>query len=325
MLEQPTTMRFSLKGTPKRQRLAVAKEVVGRAMMNMDFTPLTGAPEMDVELRLLPGVVISNARLSPYRSIAGYDPSRRNDDFILLWADSPIKGSIRQLGKERQADGTAVLLSSADRSEGEIHETISQTFLSLQRLLLLPLLPDAEAAFMRPISADNEALRLLGIYLGGLRTLGDAHAQPAFAQMAATHLADLVALAVGANRDAAQQAGERGLRAARLAAVKRWTLARLGSPELNVNAAAAAIGVSPRTVQLLFEAEGMTFSQYVLRERLALAHHRLSMPLLARCSITDIAYGCGFGDLSYFTQSFRRAYGQTPSDARRAALADGRS
>ena len=40
-------------------------------------------------------------------------------------------------------------------------------------------------------------------------------------------------------------------------------------------------------------------------------------------SITDIALECGFGDVSYFSQMFRRYKGQTPGQYRRAHLAAG--
>jgi AraC-like DNA-binding protein len=203
----------------------------------------------------------------------------------------------------------------------ETHEAFPHVSVKLQRSLLCPLLPDAEAALMRRIPPDNPAMRLLKSYLGSYRALHDAGPTAQFAHRAAVHMADLVALAIGTDRDATELASGRGLRAARLDAIKRWTLARLVSSELSVRAAAAAAGVSVRVVQLLFEADGVTFTAFVLRERLALAHRRLSMPHLAKRTIAEIAYGCGFGDLSYFTNSFRRVYGETPSDVRRRVLA----
>ena len=36
-------------------------------------------------------------------------------------------------------------------------------------------------------------------------------------------------------------------------------------------------------------------------------------PRYAATSISDIAFACGFGDLSYFNRAFRRRYGATPS------------
>ena len=40
--------------------------------------------------------------------------------------------------------------------------------------------------------------------------------------------------------------------------------------------------------------------------------------------ISDIAFGCGFNDLSYFNRCFRRRFGQTPMAARGVACSAGR-
>ena len=79
---------------------------------------------------------------------------------------------------------------------------------------------------------------------------------------------------------------------------------------------AARQRVTPRYVQLLFESEGTTFSQFVLEQRLARAHRMLGDPRCAAWTIIAIAFTAGFGDVSYFNRAFRRRYGATPSDVR---------
>jgi AraC-like DNA-binding protein len=320
MENDATTFRFSLAEIPQSQRREIVREVAGRAIANLDLTPKTDDPQMEVETRFLPGLTVTDAWVSPHLA-SSYDLSRGDDDFTLLWSSSPAKGGVLQFGSELPADGSAALLSCADRMDFETHEAFPHVSVKLQRSLLSPLLPDAEAALMRRIPPDNPAMRLLKSYLGSYRALHDAGPTAQFAHRAAIHMADLVALAVGTDRDATELAAGRGLRAARLDAIKRWTLTHLISPELGIRSVANAAGLSVRVVQLLFEADGVTFTAFVLRERLALAHRRLSMPHLAKRTIAEIAYGCGFGDLSYFTNSFRRAYGETPSDVRHRALA----
>jgi AraC-like DNA-binding protein len=131
-----------------------------------------------------------------------------------------------------------------------------------------------------------------------------------------THVYDLVALALGATRDATAIANDRGARAARLHAIKTEILNSLGRHELSLAGLAARHGVTPRHVQTLFESDGSTFSRFLLDQRLARAHHMLSNPLLAEQTISRIAYEVGFGDLSHFNRAFRRRYGETPSDVR---------
>ena len=83
-----------------------------------------------------------------------------------------------------------------------------------------------------------------------------------------------------------------------------------------MGAVAARHRLAPRFVQRLFEAEGTTFTEYVLAERLARARRVLTDPRFAGRKISTIAFDAGFGDLSYFNRAFRRHYGATPSELR---------
>lgn len=175
---------------------------------------------------------------------------------------------------------------------------------------------------MRPIPKNREALRLL---LGYARTLRAEAAltNPDVQRLAATHVRDLVAVALGATRDAVALAENGGIRAARLATIKADIVERLGHRDLSVTAVAARHGISPRYVRSLFESEGTTFSEFVLLQRLARAHRLLGDPRRIDHTISAIAYEAGFGDLSYFNKAFRRQYGVTPSDVRAMALQKG--
>lgn len=69
---------------------------------------------------------------------------------------------------------------------------------------------------------------------------------------------------------------------------------------------------------MLFEAESVTFSEYVLEQRLDRAWRALIDRRLSGRAITDIAFASGFGDLSYFNRTFRRRFADTPSGVRAA-------
>jgi transcriptional regulator GlxA family with amidase domain len=114
----------------------------------------------------------------------------------------------------------------------------------------------------------------------------------------------------------AELAKERGLRAARLRAIKDDITARLGEPGLSLDGVALRHRVSPRYVQKLFETEGTSFSDFVRAGRLARAHRMLRDPRIAHMSISTIAYDCGFGDITAFNRTFRRHYSASPSDVR---------
>jgi AraC-like DNA-binding protein len=146
---------------------------------------------------------------------------------------------------------------------------------------------------------------------------------PHLRQLATTHLCDLLAVAVGGTRDAIEVAKHRGLRAARLNAVKADIVANLDRPSLSPGAVAARQGLSPRYLRRLFEHEDTSFSAFVLDQRLARAYRMLTDPRMADRAITVIAFAVGFGDLSYFNRTFRRRFGAPPSDVRERARRDG--
>jgi AraC-like DNA-binding protein len=54
--------------------------------------------------------------------------------------------------------------------------------------------------------------------------------------------------------------------------------------------------------------------------RLVRAHRLLTDPRWADRNIASIAFASGFGDLSYFNRTFKRLYGETPSDIRSTAV-----
>ena len=67
----------------------------------------------------------------------------------------------------------------------------------------------------------------------------------------------------------------------------------------------------------MFQAEGETFSGFVLARRLDRAMQRLTDAEDAR-PVSEIAFDVGFGDLSYFNRTFRKRFGLTPSQVRRS-------
>ena len=174
---------------------------------------------------------------------------------------------------------------------------------------------------MHSIPRESEALQLLKSYL---RVLGEDHvlATPELRRAVVNHVYDLAALALGATRDAEENARHRGVRAARLRAMKADVIGHLGDPDLHVAAVAVRHGVTPRYVQKLFEADGTTFSQFLLDQRLAHVRRMLSGAQSADHNISAIAFAAGFGDLSHFNRAFRRRYGEAPSDVRAAARRD---
>ena len=130
----------------------------------------------------------------------------------------------------------------------------------------------------------------------------------------ASHLVDLITLGLGARADAAEAARRGGVRAVRLNAVLAVLRQRFAEPDFSAQKLALAVGLSERYVNELLYEDGATFVTRVLELRL-----RMALDFLMRSErrrIADIAFECGFNDLSYFNRCFRRRFGLTPTAAR---------
>jgi len=318
-MSQPAVSRFSTVDVPERHRLAMFREVFGLCTA-MDITPLGEECQAEAEFSILPGAHVMWGGNSAHRFKWGGHLAK-SDDCLLTWATSPVQ--VQHLGRKTTvAAGPAMLMSCADDATIEHPSHIEHVTVAVPRSALKSLIVRGEDVFMQSIPAETAALRLLKSYLATVRDHHETTSVDLQRSMV-LHICDLIAFALGATRDAAELANTRGIPAARLDAMKKSALEHLSEPAFSVRDVARMQNVSPRYVQMLFERDGTTFSSFVLQSRLALAHRRLSDPTLEYRSISTIAGDCGFGDLSYFNQAFRRTYGETPSDVRARARSAG--
>ncbi len=311
-------VRFSSADYAPRERLSVLRETYGRTLQKVDIDPLSTEPfHAEAVLRRMPGLAMISCR----RSAAIYrrGPELIDHDDVGLTVGLSSGYEARQLGRSlalRRAD--AIVMTGAEPALLRVPRHGRYISIRLPARAMASRVVDLEATYGRPIRGDDAALRLLIRYLGLLERQ-DGFANPNLRRHAVAHIHDLAALALGATRDACEVARNRGVRAARLCAIKEDIATHLDDADLSVGAVAARHGVMPRYVQRLFEAEGTTFTQYVIGQRLAWAHRLLADPGSAGQKVSTIAFNVGFGDLSYFNRMFLRRYGLTPSDLRATA------
>jgi AraC-like DNA-binding protein len=93
--------------------------------------------------------------------------------------------------------------------------------------------------------------------------------------------------------------------------------AHLGDPGLNAASLAREHAISARYVQMLFAADGCSFSEWMRARRLERVRRDLLDPRLASEPIAVLAARWGLRHPSYFSRVFREAYGCSPSEARR--------
>jgi AraC-like DNA-binding protein len=312
-------MRFSTAALPERERIAVMRDFYGPLVARVNVEPITdNAFAFEATARVLPDLTLVHLVSSPVR----LKRDRRvlaDDDRVTLSLALSGGGRIAHVGRElTRTAGSAFLCSHADGSETIIPETSRGINISVPRKVLAEKVPRLTDHFMRPIAPGSEPLKLLVDYVSVLKR-DHALTNASLRRIVAAHVHDLVALTLGASRDATEIAKNRGLRAARLRAIKADIMDFLAMPGLSLSQIASRQHVTPRYVQALFEDEGRTFSTYLLDQRLEQVYQMLRDPLHIARPIGSIALDAGFGDLSHFNRAFRRRYGVTPSDVRAAA------
>jgi AraC-like DNA-binding protein len=315
-----TPIHLTPNGEAPHRRAELAREVFGRQILRLDVEPIPGQDlHIDLKLWNLPGLkLISGATGGVVTPRTKSLLSDGNDDVFITFLRSGRMGITHRGEQTLLIDGDSHVVSNGDCAVHTHFGSISRGVL-VPRRAIADLVPDLDSRTGRVLSRQTPGLQLLRSHVAAF---DESCATPSaeITQTFVRHVHDLVALVLGASRDGHNQIARRGLRAARLDAVKGHIARNLTAGDLSIDAVAASQGLTRRRLQRLFETEGTTFSAFVLQGRLGLAHTMLSDGWLIHTPISDVAYECGFSDISHFNHAFRRAYGATPSDIRMQAL-----
>jgi AraC-like DNA-binding protein len=312
-----TVVRFSSRASPQAGPRGGTEELQERGLLPTKFVRDGKAfPLVDLVNRTMPGLRILTA------SYAGVRREGVRQDGDLVYLCMTLSGTTvgSRAGREIiLSNGDAVLMTNAESAWTMTSPApVKIAGIRLPRSAIAPLVPDLESTTMQRIARDTGGLRLLRKYLN-LVADDEALAAPASQRLIIGHFYDLVSLVLGASGEAKALVADRTIVAVRLAAIKADIVGNLDDGDLNATRVAARNCVTVRYLHKLFECEGVTYSEFVLRERLARAYHNLKSPLHVRRAISAIAFDVGFNDLSYFNRTFRRRYNATPSEIRESA------
>ncbi|EKF41928.1 AraC family transcriptional regulator [Nitratireductor indicus C115] len=303
-------------------RVAAFQDAVS-SMCKLDITPADPETfQSHTEIGLLPTLMTGQTMHSACTVVRTPTLAAETGDNIMLHV--PVKGafSMHQRGGQDVVCGPGQIYVDPNEMPGiaEFGEGRTEVFyVSIPRGCLQSSARGLNAV-MRDTAAMTPQWRLF------LRYAQSLHAElrllpPDQALQCAAHVQDLVVMALGAANERMEIARGRGVRAARLKAIRDDIEQHLTSTELSVDWMAARHGISQRYIRSLFAGEETTFRDYVAVRRLRLVHRMLTDPACSGLTVSEIAMSAGFGDLSWFNNCFRRTYGRTPSDIRAEALA----
>jgi AraC-like DNA-binding protein len=324
------TLKFSTAGMPQATRAQAVRDLhlhertilTSKLEPIEPLEPLPDCPlNVDLTKRTLPGLAVVSGTLSGLRhAVRPSGAAATGADDLLLGVNVRGCSTARQNGQDLLLrDGDAFF---ATRGAGgfTITRPTPVRFIGCRvpRQAVAPLVGRLNETPIRLVRGRTEALSLLVTYA---RAIADALplSTSELQRLAVTHMHDLIAATIGATRDGWAIAEGRGIAAARLRAMMTDITAHLGAGDLSVADVARRHRVTPRYIHKLFENEGLTFSSFVLGQRLSRAHRILTDPRFADRNISSVAFDVGFNDLSYFNRAFRRRYAATQrrSDSRR--------
>jgi AraC-like DNA-binding protein len=130
-------------------------------------------------------------------------------------------------------------------------------------------------------------------------------------------LCSLIALVLGA-APAAGESTEIAHRDVRRQQIFAYIETHLRDGRLTAERAARDLKMSRRWLYSLLDDAELSFAHFVARRRVEECYKQLNDPVHDHRSIADIAFACGFNELSTFNRQFRARYGMTPRDARQS-------
>jgi len=321
MNELTQSKRFAVEyqGPANGQPYEMWREGICRSFCRLDAEP---SQDDSIDCRVDFALVHSLTLATPTGSSARFARTRDLvidgcDDLVLIQASrGPVH--VTQKGQSIElAAGQGCLFEMNVAASAVVNNTGKFTATRFPRRSLLQVAPNAEAKLSQPLGGNAALMTMIERYFVLCNDLArdlDAAGQ----QTAAQHLIDLVGLLLGNNADQ-RELVERGYSHARIELLKSETLKHLCRSNLTIALIARVTGLGARQAQRLFAQSGTTFTEFVLEQRLALAHKLLIEPLHRHRKVSDVAYSVGFGDLSYFNRAFRRRFGIAPSDMRAEA------
>src|SRR6185437_5056725 len=230
----------------------------------VSFKPMPDlACGIDFTLRKLPGLGLLSGTVQGLRhEHARRDSGDGDDDLSFHMNLSGLSFVSGARGEMTLGDGDAMLLNYSFSRTISRPSLVDHRVIRLPRAALSPLVRNIDDAVLCRIPRGTGMLSLLRNYVDAIFD-DPALAMPEMRQLAVAQLCDLIAVTIGATRDATAVAEGRGIRAARLRAVKSDIDAHLAHDDLSPGAVAKRQRLSDSYIRKLFEGEGTSFSQFV--------------------------------------------------------------
>ncbi len=215
-------------------------------------------------------------------------------------------------GKKVLGPGDVLIWNTTRPMAFEVIEKMHKISLLMPLARLRHWLPQSWYSIENMAPSGSSAARLLGSFVNSMRPedgtdiLGDSDALTEAA----------IGIIVGALGGEKRPADPASLKDVQLLRVKRYINGHLDDPELSPAQIANANRISLRYLHWLFATAEISVLQYVIRERLLRCRRELLNPMMAKRTITEIAYSWGFQNSTHFSRRFKGEFGVSPHELR---------
>ena len=183
---------------------------------------------------------------------------------------------------------------------------------------------DMVARSIKPVRVEDGLMSSLSAMLPSLAGKMNSISE----EMVGNHALDLIAVSLAKTMEA-DRPRVSCAKALVLLNVRSVIEARLQDSSLGAQAVADAVGVSVRYANAVLADHDTSIMRLIQARRLARCQHALADPNQAHRTVSEIAYGWGFSDMTHFGRRFKKAYGILPSEyqilARQAAMSNFRT
>ena len=178
---------------------------------------------------------------------------------------------------------------------------------------------DMVVRLIKPVRMEDRLMSLLSAMLPSLAGKMDSISE----EMVGNHALDLIAVSLAKTMEA-DRPRVSSAKALVLSNVRSVIEVRLSDPALDAQAVADAVGVSVRYANAVLADHDTSIMRLVQARRLARCRYALEDPNQAHRTVSEIAYGWGFSDMTHFGRRFKKAYGILPSEYQIIAKRAGR-
>jgi AraC-like DNA-binding protein len=253
---------------------------------------------------------------------SGQRIARGREDCFLIAIEGRTASALLQDGREGFLEvGDFAIVDSTRPYTVQFRDGFEHFVLRIPRREIMSRLGPLDAVTGQTFSGSHGAAKIASGLCRMLSSGLDSVPTGSLDQVAGSVL-DLFAVAIG-ERLGAGRVHETATRNSWFIRIRNYIDAHLSDANLCRDGIASALGLSVRYLSDIFGSNDLSVMAYVLDRRLNRCHSALKDPGQAKRSISSIAFGWGFNDMSHFARAFRARYGVSAREFREGARAIG--